>query len=170
MRYEAPITDMPELFWTDDNGPHNTEKDWSARGKRVRMRTVHGLLHNRRPHIGSGCPGAPVDISCARRTHVLSDSTRDRSRTERSQNGQRYIDFVHESVGIISQSNITMKLIGKAVDKACPKAAPSGLLDCWPALLGPCQLEQLRCFIDRQCDFNTPRGVGQRPVLDRIRA
>jgi len=55
-----------------------------------------------------------------------------------------------------------MKLIGKAIDKACPKAAPSGLLDRWAVLLAPCQLEQLRFFIDRQCDLDTPPGVRQR--------
>ena len=89
---------------------------------------------------------------------------------EHSQDGQRNVEFVHDSRGLISQSNITMKLIGKATDEACSKTAPRRLLDRRAALLGPRQLEQLRFFIDRRRDVDAPRRVGQRTVLDRIRA
>ena len=39
-------------------------------------------------------------------THLVSIGA------ERSQDGQRNVEFVHDSRGLISQSNITMKLIG----------------------------------------------------------
>lgn len=71
LKYEAPLADMPELLWTDEASPHHAGKDRSARGQRVRMRTVHGLLHNRRPHIDSGCPPALIAVPL-RRAHVLS--------------------------------------------------------------------------------------------------
>jgi hypothetical protein len=89
-------------------------------------------------------------------THLVSIGA------ERSQDGQRNVEFVHDSRGLISQSNITMKLIGKTTDEACPKTAPRRLLDRRAALLGPCQLEPLRFFIDHRCDVDAPRRVRHR--------
>ena len=84
------------------------------------------------------------------------------------QDGQRDVEFINESCGLKSQSNITMKLIRKTIDKTGPKAAPSGLLDRWATFLGPRQFEQLRFFIDRQFELYIPGGVGQCAVFDRI--
>lgn len=56
------------------------------------------------------------------------------------QGGQRNVEFVYDALRFISQSNMTMKLIGKAIDEACPETAPSRLPDHRPPTLGPCQL------------------------------
>ena len=61
-----------------------------------------------------------------------------------------------------------MEPIGKTTDEARPKTPPRGLFDRRAALLGPCQLEPLRYFVDPRCDVDTPRRVGQRAVLGRI--
>ena len=60
---------------------------------------------------------------------------------ERSQDGQRDVEFVHDSGGFIPQLNITMKFIGKATGEACSKTALHWLLDYRAAFLGPCELE-----------------------------
>ena len=57
------------------------------------------------------------------------------------QDGQRNIKFAHDPSGLISQSNITLRLIGKSTDEACPKTTARWLPDRRAALLGPCQLE-----------------------------
>src|SRR5450631_936631 len=50
------------------------------------------------------------------------------------QGGQRNVEFVHDALRLISQSNITMKLAGKAIDEACPETAPSRLRTTGPPL------------------------------------
>ncbi|MDP1868866.1 MAG: Crp/Fnr family transcriptional regulator [Bradyrhizobium sp.] len=47
-----------------------------------------------------------------------------------------------------------MKLIGKAIDEACPETAPSRLPDHRSPTLGPCQLEPLRFVIDYRGDVD----------------
>ena len=84
--------------------------------------------------------------------------------------GQRNVEFVYDALRLISQSNITLKLLCEAIDETRPKTVPRRLLDRRTALLDPCQLEPLRFFIDCGRDVDASSRVGQRTVLDRIRA
>ena len=60
--------------------------------------------------------------------------------TAHLQGGQKNVEFVYDALRRISQSDMTMKLIGKAIDEACPETAPSRFPDHRPPTLGPCQL------------------------------
>ena len=72
-------------------------------------RPMQNILHDRRSLIDSGTP----------------------------QGCQGDVEFIYESHGIIFQSNITLKLLGKAIDEACPKTAPRRPLDRRTARFGP---------------------------------
>ena len=89
---------------------------------------------------------------------------------KRRQDGQRNTEFVDEARGLISQSNFTLKLVGKAINEARPKTAPGRFPNRWATPLGPCQFESLRLIIHRQHNLDAPRRIGQCAVLDRIRA
>ena len=87
-----------------------------------------------------------------------------------TQDVQRNVEFVNRPRGLVFQSNITLKLLCQAIDETRPKTVPRRLLDRRTALLGPCQLEPLRFFIDCRRDVDASGRVGQRTVLGRIRA
>ena len=87
----------------------------------------------------------------------------------RWQRGHRNIELVHDTGGLIFQTHNTMKLFGKATDKARPKTAPGGLLDRRAALLGPCEFEPLRLFIDRLTQYRcVPSLLDKAPYLTAL--
>jgi hypothetical protein len=60
----------------------------------------------------------------------------------------------------VFQSNVPLKLLGKAIDETCAETVPRRLQDRRTALLGPCQREPLRFFIDFLRDRDVSGRVG----------
>src|SRR5690349_11277177 len=85
-----------------------------------------------------------------------------------SKRAERDVELVNEPRGLIFQSNTAMELFGQTGNELCSETAPRRLPDCRAAFLSPCQLQPL--VIDRRCNLDASRAVGQSAVFGRVGA